>query len=175
MTRNPEQADRTAPLRERVSAAHKTASILVIAFTMSIVVYAGVGVLVLGVRGASPQAELPYPFYAAAAALAIGSIALRRAQLHRLKLENVATTRGVDGLIKHLVNATIIAAALSEVIGILALAVSFFGGSRGDVIRLGIVAMVVSLYNYPRRSAWQKAADYFAATMPAARESKLGL
>ena len=174
MTRNPE-ANQAASLQDRVSAAHRTALILVIAFTMSVVVYTGVGVLIVGVRGGGPQADLPYPFYAAAAALAIGSIVLRRAQLHRMKLEIVATTRGVDGLIKHLANATIIAAALAEVIGILALVVAFFGGSRGDVIRLGLVALVVSLYNYPRRSAWQRTVDYFAATMPAARESRLGL
>lgn len=175
MTANPQQADRPASLHDRVAASHRTAVILVVAFTMSIVIYAGVGVLILGVRGGSPQAELPYPFYAAAAALAIGSIVIRRAQLSGTRLEVVAGTRGVDALVKHLVNATILAAALAEVIGMLALAVAFFGGDRADVIRLGLVAMVVSLYNYPRRSAWQRVVDYFAATTPAAPESKLGL
>src|SRR6185295_19163023 len=95
--------------------------------------------LVLKTGPAAPQAELPYPFYAAAAALAIGSISVRRAQLHRMKLEVVAVTRGVAGLIRHLLNATIIAAAAGEVIGVLALLVVFFGGSQNDVIRLGAV------------------------------------
>ena len=167
MTAKPEQA------RDHMAAAHRTAVVLVIAFTLSIVVYTGVGILILKTRGASSQAELPYPFYAAAAALAIGSIVVRRAQLHGMRLEIVATTRGVDGLIKHLLNATIIAAAIAEVIGVLALVVTFFGGTQSDVVRLGGVALVISLYNYPRRSAWQRAVDYFSATLPAA-ESKLG-
>lgn len=169
MTPNPEQID------SRVAAAHRFALILVMAFSMSIVVYTGVGLLILNTRGASTSAQLPYPFYAAAAALAIGSILIRRAQLHRMKLEVVAGTRGVEGLTKHLLNTTIIAAAIAEVIGVLSLAVPFFGGDQNDVIRLGVVALVVSLYNYPRRSAWQRAVNYFSATTASAGESRLGL
>jgi Na+/H+ antiporter NhaC len=142
---------------------------------MSIVVYTGVGLLILNLRGGSSQAELPYTFYAIAAVLAIGSIVLRRAQLHRMKLEVVAGTRGVEGLIKHLLNATILAAAIAEVIGVLSLVVAFFGGDKSDVIRLGVVAMAVSLYNYPRRSAWQRAVDYFASAKAGVGEGKLGL
>jgi len=159
----------------RVAAAHRTALTLVIALAMSIVIYTGVGLLILNLRGASPQAQPLYSFYAAAAVLAIGSIVLRRAQLHRMKLEVVAGTRGIDGLIKHLLNATILAAAIAEVIGVLALVVVFFGGDRNDVIRLGVVALAVSLYNYPRLSAWQRAVDYFSATPSGASEGPLGL
>ena len=160
---------------KRVVAAHRTALTLVLALAMSIVIYTGVGLLILNMRGASPQAELPYTFYAAAAVLAIGSILLRRAQLHRMKLEVVVGKRGVEGLIKHLLNATILAAAVAELIGALALVVTFFGGSQSDVIRLGVVALAVSLYNYPRRSTWQKAVDYFSATRAGAGEGRLGL
>lgn len=145
------------------------------AFTMSIVIYAGVGLMILSLRNGHAQTRLPYPFYAAAAVLAIASIVIRRAQLHRMKLEVVATTRGVDGLIKHLQNATIISAAIADIIGVLSLVVTFFGGDLNDVIRLGLVALVVSLYNYPRRSAWQRAVDYFCATLPESGAGTLGL
>lgn len=161
MTPKPEQ------VRDRVAAAHRTAVVLVTAFALSIVVYSGVGILILRTRGAGSQAELPYPFYAAAAALAIGSIIVRRAQLQRMRLEIVATTRGIDGLIKHLLNATIIAAAIADVMGVLALLVAFFGGTQTDILRLGALALVISLFNYPRRSAWQRAVEYFSATVPA--------
>ena len=158
-----------------VAAAHRSALTLVLALAMSIVVYTGAGLLILGLRGPNAQVQLPYAFYGAAAVLAIGSILLRRAQLHRMKLEVVAGTRGVEGLIKHLLNATILAAAIAEVIGILALTVVFFGGDHGDVIRLGVVALAVSLYNYPRLSSWQRVVDYFSATRASAGEGKLGL
>jgi len=166
VTQKSEQAEPPASLQDRVAAAHRTARTLVAAFTMSVVVYTGVGLLILNSRGTLSQGELPYPFYAAAAALAIGSIVFRRAQLSATRLEGVAGTRGVNGLIKHLVNSTIVVAALAEIIGVLALVVAFNSGDQADVVRLGIVALVVSLYNYPRRSAWQKAVDYFSVAMP---------
>ena len=175
MTRDPEAARRVASLHAQVAVAHRTALILVFAFAMSIIVFAGIGFLILSVRSTVTRADLPYAFYAAAAVLAIGLIVIRRAQLVRTKLEVIAAMRGVEGLIKHLVNTTIIAAAIAEAIGMLALAVAFFGGDQNDVVRLGVVALAVSLYNYPRRSAWQRAADYFFATLPGGGESPLGL
>ena len=57
----------------------------------------------------------------------------------------------------------------------LALVVAFFGGDKNDVIRLGVVALAVSLYNYPRRSAWQRAVDYFSAANAGSGEGRLGL
>ena len=168
----------TSPPKEshsEVTAAHRTALTLVMALAMSIVIYTGVGLLILNLRGANPQAKLPYSFYAAAAVLAVGSILLRRTQLHRMKLEAVAGTKGVEGLITHLLNATMLAAAMAEVIGLLALAVTFFGGDQSDVLRLGIVALAVSLYNYPRRSAWQQTVDYFSARKRETSEGSLEL
>jgi len=159
----------------QVAAVHRTALTLVLALTMSIVVYTGVGLLILNLRGNQIQAQVPYAFYAAAAVLAIGSLLLRRAQLHRMKLEAVAATRGVEGIIKHLMNTTILSAAIAEIIGVLALLVAFFGGDQNDVIRLGIVSLAASLYNYPRRSAWQRVVDYFTATKASAGEGKLGI
>lgn len=175
MTPNPEQAQLAAALNSQVAAAHRTARIIVLTLSMSIGIYMSVGVLILNLRWSKAQAQLPYAFYGAAAALAIGSILLRRAQLHRMKLEAVAVTRGVEGLIKHLLNSTIIAAAIAEVIGVLALVVAFFGGDQNDVIRLSVVGLAVSLYNYPRRSAWVRAVYYFAAATPNTGAGKLGL
>jgi hypothetical protein len=155
--------EETVSLSSRLEAAHRTALTLVLGFATSIVVSAGVGLLVLNLRGAKTQGQLPVAFYAAAGLLAIGSIVIRRAQFHRIKLEVVAGTRGPEGLIKHFVKATIVAAAIAESIGVLALVVAFSGGDQNDVIRLGVVALAVSLYNYPRRSAWQRTVDYFSA------------
>jgi len=175
VTGNAEAVQTTASLHAQVAAAHRTALILVSGLAMSIIIMAGVGYLVLNVRRTNSRVEPPYALYAAAAVLAIGSIVIRRAQLHRVKLEVVAATRGVDGLIKHLVTSTILTAAIAETIGMLALIVAFLGGDQNDVVRLAVVALAVSVYNYPRRSAWQRAADYFFATLPGSGESQLGL
>jgi hypothetical protein len=150
----------------RVAAAHRSAQVIVMAFAASIVVYMFVGYLLKRIAPPATESQVPIPFYVAAVFLAFGSITLRRTQLRPLRLEVVTGLRGIDGLLKHLVNITIISAALAEMIGVLAIVVAFFGGTVWDVVRLGIVGLVVTLYSYPRREAWQRTADYYAATAP---------
>lgn len=175
MNQDPEKPKGVASLNDQLAAAYKTALIIVLTFAISIVIYMGVGLLKLNLRGEKTQGQLPFAFYGTAAALAIGSILVRRALLHRAKLEVVAVTRGVEGLIKYLLNSTIIAAAIAEVIGMVALLVAFFGGDQNDVVRLSIVGLAVLVWNYPRRSAWQRAVYYFAGTTPNTGAGKLGL
>ena len=151
----------------RVRAAHAKARMIVLAFAASIVLYIAIGIFNISSRSSDVSAtNLPYSFYVGAIFLALGSIAYRRAQMRRLRLEAVATLRGVDGLIEHFFRVTMVSAALAELIGILAVVISLVGGEQSDVIRLGIVALVVELFTYPRRSAWQQVIAYFAAGSP---------
>jgi hypothetical protein len=175
VTTDTEQVQPAASLQNQVAVAHRTALIIVLSFAMSIIIYMAVALVKLNLNSTRVQGQVPYAFYGAAAALAIGSIVVRRVLLQPARLEAVATNRGVEGLIKHLLNSTIIAAAVAEVIGLLALIVGFFGGDQNDVVRLTVVGLAVSLYNYPRRSAWERAAYYFAGATPNTGAGKLGL
>jgi hypothetical protein len=150
----------------RVRAAHAKASRIVLAFAASIVLYMAIGIFNISSRSSVGATDVPYSFYVGAIFLALGSIAYRRAQMRRLRLEAVAALRGVDGLIKHFLQVTLVSAALAELIGILAVVISLMGGERSDVIRLGIVALVVELFTYPRRGAWRQAIAYFASSSP---------
>lgn len=157
-------------LDSRVVAAHRTASLIVLAIAGSILVYIAIGLYIVVSRpaqGLSPQ-QL-YGFYVAAVFLAFGSIALRRTQMRRLRLEVVVGLRGIDGLLRHFFQITLMTAALAEIIGILALLAGIMGGDQNDVVRLGVVALVVELFTYPRRRAWQQTIDYFAATTPGSK------
>jgi hypothetical protein len=153
-------------IESRVDEAHRKAKVIVLVLMASIIVYTVVGLLLLNARQPRiTSSEVPVPFYVAALFLALGSIALRRAQMRRLRLEVVVGLRGIDGLINHLLKVAVVSAVLAEIIGVLALAVVFFGGDEAAVIRLGVVALVVALFAYPRRSAWRQAVDYYAATI----------
>lgn len=150
----------------RVRAAHARASMVVLAFAASIVLYVVIGIFNIRSRSGAGATDPPYSFYVGAIFLALGSIAYRRAQMRRLRLDAVAALRGVDGLIKHFFQVTLISAALAELIGVLAVIISLVGGEQSDVIRLGVVALVVEIFTYPRRSAWQRAVAYFASSSP---------
>jgi F0F1-type ATP synthase membrane subunit c/vacuolar-type H+-ATPase subunit K len=160
---------KNAPLRERVTQAHRTAMIIMFALTASIAVYAALGLIILYTRDVAPRpVQARIPFFVAALFLALGSIAFRRTQLRWLRLEVVGGLRGPEGVIKHFFKTALVSAALAEAIGLLALVIVFFGGDTRDVLSLGIVALLIVLTSYPRRSAWEKAVEYFAANAPGA-------
>jgi hypothetical protein len=154
-------------LEARVAGAQRRASMIVLAIAASIVLYIAIGLYVVGLRqphGLTEQTRLG--FYVAATFLALGSIFYRRAQMRRIRLEVVTGLRGIEGLLKHFFQVTVVSVAMADLIGVLALLVGFFGGDQNDVVRFGVVALAVALYTYPRRRSWQQAAAYFVETMP---------
>jgi hypothetical protein len=169
VTANPE----AGTIQSRVAEAHRKAKVIVLLLAASIIVYTVAGLLLVNARQPRViRSQVPIPFYVAAVFLALGSIALHRAQLRRLRLEVVAGLRGTVGLVNHFLQVAVVSAVLAEIIGVLALAVVFFGGDQNDVIRLGVVGLAVTLYAYPRRGAWQQAVDYYAANLPGVTEAR---
>ena len=157
----------TDALEARVAEAHRRASMIVMAIAASIVLYVAVALYVVSLRqtrGLTEQTR--YGFYIAATFLALGSIFYRRAQMRRIRLEVVTGLRGIKGLLKHFFQVTVVSVAMADMIGLLALFVSFLGGDQNDVVHFGVVAVAVALYSYPRRRAWQQAVAYFVETMP---------
>lgn len=156
--------------RTRVAAAYRNAMIIALALGGSIVLYMVIGMIILRTRSAVSREELLIPFYGGAAVFALGALAFRRIQMQGARLEAVAARRGVTGLIGHLVSTTIISGALVEVVGLLGLMLSLVSGDVTHVIRLGVVALAVSVYNLPRLRPWQQAVEYFEQTATAVVE-----
>ncbi len=147
----------------RVAAAHRTSRIIVLAFAASVVIYTVIGIA-LGEGRAERGARAP--FLLAGLVLALGSMAVRRAQLGRMRLEAVARRRGARGLVRHIFITTLVSSALAEAAGVLGLVSGLLGGSQLEVIILGVIGLMMVLSNYPRRSAWEDAVEHFATTLP---------
>lgn len=164
---NSQESQPAVKAQSRVAAAHRTAWLVVVLMAVSITVYTVIGLVIVS----SSESDIEQPswlkgFYVLALFLALGSVAIRRTQLRWLRLQAVAGLRGIDGLVKHFANVTIISAAMAEAIGILALLASFFGGGQRDVLTFGIISLLVAVFNYPRRAAWEQAVNYFAKNAP---------
>lgn len=151
----------SAQVRARILSSHHFASLIILGVALSAVVYLAVGLVILNARGPDHEApQLRIPFYTVALFLGLGSIFLRRTQLRWLKLEVVSGYGGLEGLLKYLVNTTILLAGMAEVIGLLGLILCFIGGDLRDVVTLGLIALVLAISSYPRRSAWEKTVAY---------------
>lgn len=145
-------------------AAYRSASMIVVAIAFSIALYIVVGYAFIGSsirNGASTM--LRNQMYAGALFLALGSILLRRLQLGPARLEAVAAARGPEAVARHILNWTIICAVIGEAIGVLGLVLTVIIGEPDHVLRLGAVALLVVLINYPRRSAWDRTITHFAS------------
>ena len=166
-----EEGSQMTPAKARVAAAYRSAATVVLAIGVSIAVYTVAGLLLVSesVAQSGPE-QSRMTLIVIAVFLALASIAIRRMQLSPSKIQSVSEQRGIDGLIKHLFTVTLILAALAEGIGILAILMGRFGGSRLDVITFALVATVILVSNFPRRYAWERAVNFFASS----RQSSMG-
>jgi hypothetical protein len=161
----PHQVGAVDQWRVRLNTVHKQAVMIVSLLAMSVVVYTVIGFVLTQSSSGSPS-DMRAPFLIAALALSFASIGLRRVMLGRTRLESVAASRGLNGVIGYIFNMTIISSAIGETIGILALTVSFLGGQQTDVLILGAIGLMIVLSNYPRRAAWTNTLEYLAAELP---------
>jgi hypothetical protein len=149
-----------------VGAAHRIGLIVVVAVMLSIAGYVVAGLIVLNGKTPSEGSPARIPIYVAALFIALGSVALRRSQMRQLRLTTVAEVRGAEGLVRHLLNTTIIMAALAELIGLLGLVLCFTSGIIRDVLIMGAVALLIVLPVFPRRRVWEKAIADLAPAIP---------
>jgi hypothetical protein len=88
--------------------------------------------------------------------LGIGAVTLRRTRFAAMRLQDVAAVRGVPALLATLQNTTIQVALLGGFISILGFLLMALTGDASNMVFIGIAALAVLIYCYPRRAAWQR-------------------
>jgi len=90
----------------------------------------------------------------------LGAVALRRAMFSGTRLQAIASLRGPSALLAHLQKTTMLVAALAAAIAVMGFALTLIrGGALGEtpaMVWIGLIAVAVLLYAYPRRSAWRR-------------------
>lgn len=107
-------------------------------------------------RAAPPSAESFLALWMVVLFLAAGTFVLRRILFGWERLKNITLLKGFSGLIKTLQINAIILNAAAEAVVVLGFLISIFSGNGFDAIRAGLVALVIFLLNFPRRSVWEK-------------------
>jgi predicted lysophospholipase L1 biosynthesis ABC-type transport system permease subunit len=87
---------------------------------------------------------------------AIGSLVLRRTKFSAMRLQDIAALRGIGGLLRSLQSTTLQVACMGAAIALMGFIITMFTGDPRDMLRAAGVALIVLLYCYPRRSAWQR-------------------
>ncbi|MCA1593844.1 MAG: hypothetical protein LC754_14585 [Acidobacteria bacterium] len=85
----------------------------------------------------------------------LGAIALRRTKFSAMRLRDIASLRGTAGLFDTLQKTTIYVALIGGAIALMGFVINLMTGNVKDMLGFGIIALIVLLYAYPRRAAWE--------------------
>ncbi|HXG84913.1 MAG TPA: hypothetical protein VNI84_12905 [Pyrinomonadaceae bacterium] len=96
------------------------------------------------------------PLWTAIVFIAVGAFVLRRVFLKWERLRDVKLLKGVSGLLGKLQTNSIILGSMAEVIAILGVVITVQNGAKSDLLRAGLVSLIVFIINFPRKSVWRK-------------------
>ncbi len=88
--------------------------------------------------------------------MGIGAVTLRRTRFAAMRLQDIAALRGISGLLATLQNTTIQIAALGGLIAALGFVLMLRTADPSYMVTIGIAALAVLIYGYPRRASWQR-------------------
>jgi hypothetical protein len=86
--------------------------------------------------------------------LGIGALYFRRTKFSAMRLRDIGALRGASGLLATLRGTTVSVALIAALIAALGFYISLLTGDGKDMLYLGVIAVAVLLYCYPRRAAW---------------------
>ena len=87
--------------------------------------------------------------------LGVGAIVFRRTRFSAMRLQDIGALRGPSGLLRTLETTTVTIALIGGLIALLGFAISAMTGFGTDMLYLGVIAVAVLVYCYPRRASWR--------------------
>lgn len=135
---------------------HRTAAMIVGAMLGLVLALIGIAFFAGAALHRPGDPTLPMALWIAILVCGLGAFVLRRARFAAMRLNDIAALRGISGLLKSLQGTTIQLAFLGGAIALMGFIVTIRTGNKYDMLRAGGVALIVLLYCYPMRGAWQR-------------------
>ena len=105
-------------------------------------------------RPANPQ--LAFGLWLVILVCGLGVFVLRRTRFSAMRLQDLAVVKGVSAMLRTLQGTTIQVAAIGGAIGLLGFIITIITGDWSNMLRAAGVSVIVLLYCYPFKSAWQR-------------------
>jgi hypothetical protein len=135
----------------------KVASIVVLAFCVSVGVFALIGRLIDPPETLLHSERLNSVIPAVVIVLAMGVIVLRRVWMSAMVMR-VATRTGVSATLNRLLQMTLVCAALSELVAVVGFMFYIVTGNYRYSLILCLVSLLLLFYTaFPRRGEWERA------------------
>lgn len=141
---------------DELSRRHRTATIFVIGFLALNLILLAVAYLAAERIGQPGDPSIIMALWIAILVFGLGAFVLRRTRFSAMRLKDIAALRGTSGLLKTLQDTTIQLALIGGAIALMGFAWAMLTRDWTNMLRAGGVSVIVLIYGYPLRGAWEK-------------------
>ena len=149
-------------LADELSRRHRTATIFVVGFLALNFVLLIVAYLAAERVGRPGDQSIVMALWIAILVFGLGAFVLRRTRFAAMRLKDIAALRGTSGLLKTLHDTTIQLALLGGAIAVMGFVWAMLTRDWTNMFRAAGVSVIVLIYGYPFRSAWESVARQFS-------------
>lgn len=135
---------------------HRVTVMVVAAVFVLTLILIAIAFLALDAIARPGDPRLPMTLWIAILIFGIGAIVLRRTRFNAMRLQDIAALRGTSGLLRTLQGTTIQVASLAGAISLLGFIIALRTHDEYEMLRAGGVAVIVLIYCYPFRGAWER-------------------
>jgi hypothetical protein len=145
-----------ADIQSELDRRHRSATMAVLCFFALDIVLVAIAYLAGEriFRPANPQ--LAFGLWLVILVCGLGVFVLRRTRFSTMRLKDLAAVKGVSALLATLQGTTIQVASIGGAIGLLGFIITIITGDWSNTLRAAGVSIIVLLYCYPFKSAWQR-------------------
>jgi hypothetical protein len=92
----------------------------------------------------------------------LGVFVLRRTRFSSMRLQDLAAVKGVSALLASLQGTTVQIASIAGAIGLMGFIITIITGDWSNMLRAAGVSVIVLVYCYPFKSAWERTVQQLA-------------
>ena len=86
----------------------------------------------------------------------LGVFVLRRTRFSSMRLQDLAAVKGISAMLASLQGTTIQIASIAGAIGLMGFIITIITGDWSNMLRAAGVSLIVLIYCYPFKSAWER-------------------
>jgi hypothetical protein len=141
---------------DELSRRHRAATIFVLGFLILDVVLLLIAYLAADRLFRPRDPALSMALWIAILIFGLGAFVLRRTKFAAMRLKDITALKGMSGLLKTLYDTTIQVACIGGAIGLMGFMLVILSGDWTFTLRAVGVSVIVLIYGYPLRSAWER-------------------
>jgi hypothetical protein len=150
-------------IQNELAQRHRCAVLVVAGFLVLTLALVGIAVRAAAAIQRPGDPTLPMILWITILVFGLGALVLRRTRFAATRLKDIAAVQGDSALLKTLQGTTIQVASIGGAIALMGFIITIRTGLWFDMLRAGGVAVIILIYCYPSRRAWQRTVAMLAS------------